>query len=110
MSKAVYGIFQSAQRYLTGAIRFGDTALRWGGCYLILNSLANLFLLPDLVVGMPVAFDIFRLAFVIPNARFQLKDNPGILNLLFAINTPHHGLQVPQAEYPAFTASSLERK
>jgi len=27
---------------------------------------------------MPVALAILRLAFVMPNARFQLKDNPGI--------------------------------
>jgi hypothetical protein len=38
---------------------------------------------PALVVGIPVAFEIFLFIFVIPSARFQLKDRPGIL--LFAI-------------------------
>ena len=34
---------------------------------------------------MPVALLIFRLALVIPSARFQLKDKPGSLNFFFAI-------------------------
>jgi len=33
---------------------------------------------PCLDVGIPVALAIFRLAEVIPSARFQLNDNPGI--------------------------------
>lgn len=32
---------------------------------------------PDLVVGIPVARAIFRLAFVMPSARFQLNEIPG---------------------------------
>ena len=31
------------------------------------------------VVGIPVAFAILRFALVIPSARFQLKESPGIL-------------------------------
>ena len=41
-----------------------------------------LFRRPVLVVGIPVAFAILRFADVMPNARFQLKDNPGIPLLL----------------------------
>ena len=33
---------------------------------------------PERVVGIPVARAIFRLAFVIPNARFHEKETPGI--------------------------------
>lgn len=40
--------------------------------------LPTLFLLPDLVVGIPVALAIRRFTFVIPNARFVLNDKPGI--------------------------------
>lgn len=39
-------------------------------------------------MGIPVAFAIFRLAEVMPSARFQLKDKPGILNFFFAIKSP----------------------
>ena len=39
-------------------------------------------------MGIPVAFAIFRLAEVMPSARFQLKDKPGILNFFFAIRSP----------------------
>lgn len=53
--------------------------------YLIPNNLPTFALLPLLVVGMPVAFAIFLFAFVIPKARFQLKDNPGIPDFFFAI-------------------------
>jgi hypothetical protein len=42
---------------------------------------ATLFLRPDLDVGIPVALDILLFIEVIPVARFQLKDKPGI-NLL----------------------------
>jgi len=45
----------------------------------------NLLRRPLFVVGMPVAFAIFLLALVTPNARFQLKDNPGIPDFFFAI-------------------------
>jgi len=33
---------------------------------------------PDFVVGMPVALAIDLFAFVMPRARFQLNDSPGI--------------------------------
>ena len=49
------------------------------------KSLAILFLLPCFVVGMPVAFAMLRFALVIPNALFQLKDNPGISDFFLAI-------------------------
>lgn len=39
-------------------------------------------------MGIPVAFAILRLAEVMPSARFQLKDKPGILNFFFAIRSP----------------------
>lgn len=64
--------------------KFGDWHL--GGKYLnylIPSILPSLFLRPDFVVGMPVAFATFRLALVTPKARFQLKDKPGILKELF---------------------------
>jgi hypothetical protein len=32
------------------------------------------------VVGIPVTLENFRFALVIPSARFQLKDNPGIFS------------------------------
>lgn len=56
--------------------------------YLMPNSLPNLFLLPCLVVGMPVALATFCFADVIPNARFQLNERPGI-NDFFAIAIHH---------------------
>ncbi len=46
--------------------------------YFIPNNLPSFALLPLLVVGMPVAFATFLFALVTPNARFQLKDKPGI--------------------------------
>jgi len=42
------------------------------------SILPNFLCLPDLVVGIPVILAILRLALVIPNARFQLNDSPGI--------------------------------
>lgn len=51
--------------------------------YLIPSILPILFLRPDFVVGIPVAFAIFRFAFVIPKARFHENDKPGILKELF---------------------------
>ena len=48
------------------------------GVHLIPSFLATLFRLPCFVVGIPVAFAIFRLAFVTPTALFQLNVNPGI--------------------------------
>lgn len=48
-----------------------------------------LFRLPDLVVGIPVAFAILRFAAVMPVARFQLKDRPGIFKLLFFFAISH---------------------
>ena len=62
--------------------------------YLIPKSLANLFLRPCFVVGIPVAFAIFRFADVTPKARFQLKDRPGI-SFLLAMSKPPYGLHVP---------------
>lgn len=53
--------------------------------HLIPKILPILFRRPDLVVGIPVALEILRLAFVIPRALFQLKVSPGILNFDFAI-------------------------
>lgn len=41
-------------------------------------------IVPRFVVGIPVAFAIFRFADVMPNALFQLKDKPGI-NFFLAI-------------------------
>lgn len=35
---------------------------------------------PERVVGIPNVFATLRFAFVTPNARFQLKDNPGIFS------------------------------
>lgn len=54
-----------------------------GESYFIPRSLPSFLCRPALVVGIPVAFEIFLFVFVIPSARFQLKDRPGIL--LFAI-------------------------
>jgi hypothetical protein len=56
--------------------------------YFIPNSFPNLFLLPCLVVGIPVALAILRFASVMPKARFQLNERPGI-NDFFAITTHH---------------------
>lgn len=57
--------------------------------YLIPSILPILFLRPDFVVGIPVAFAIFRFAFVIPKARFHENDKPGILKeLFFAMISP----------------------
>ena len=50
--------------------------------YFIPNSLPNLFLRPFLVVGIPIAFATFLFADVTPNARFKLKDKPGIADFL----------------------------
>lgn len=47
--------------------------------YFIPNSLPILFLRPCLVVGIPVALAIFLFIPVMPNARFQLKEKPGIM-------------------------------
>nr|DAY49717.1 MAG TPA: hypothetical protein [Caudoviricetes sp.] len=47
--------------------------------YFIPRSLPSFLCRPALVVGIPVAFEIFLFIFVIPSARFQLKDRPGIL-------------------------------
>lgn len=47
--------------------------------------LPNFRCLPDLVVGIPVVLVILCFAFVIPNARFALKDTPGICFFLLAI-------------------------
>ena len=41
--------------------------------------------LPDFVVGIPVVLAIFCFAFVTPNARFALKDTPGMWFFLLAI-------------------------
>lgn len=53
--------------------------------YLIPNIFPNLRCLPALVIGIPEAFAILRFTFVMPSARFQLKDSPGILKDFFAI-------------------------
>lgn len=53
--------------------------------YFMPSILPSLFLLPLFVVGMPVILAIFRFAFVIPKARFRLKDRPGIADFLLAI-------------------------
>ncbi len=53
--------------------------------HLMPNIFPNLLRLPDLVVGMPVTFEIFRFAFVMPSARFQLKDRPEILKVFFFV-------------------------
>ena len=50
---------------------------------MIPRNFPNLFRRPERVVGIPVAFAILRLTFVMPSARFQLKDRPGILNPFF---------------------------
>jgi hypothetical protein len=50
--------------------------------YFIPRSRPSLFLLPLLVVGMPVALAIFCLALETPNALFKLKDSPGIVDFL----------------------------
>ena len=46
--------------------------------HFIRNSLPSFARRPLRVVGIPVAREIFRFAFVTPRARFQLKDRPGI--------------------------------
>ena len=53
--------------------------------YFMPSSLPSLFLRPCLVVGIPVAFATFLFAEVIPKARFQLKDRPGMPAFFFAI-------------------------
>ena len=55
--------------------------------YLIPKSRPTFAQRPCLVVGMPVALAIFLFALVIPSARFQLNDNPGI-PFFFAIVMP----------------------
>lgn len=48
-----------------------------------LNSIPPAFLLlPDLVVGIPVALAALRFIDVTPRARFQLNERPGIPVLL----------------------------
>jgi len=59
--------------------------------YLIPNNLPSFDRLPLFVVGIPVAFAIFRFAFVTPNARFQLNERPGI-PFFFAICNPPYVL------------------
>lgn len=54
--------------------------------YLTPSNLPSLFLRPERVVGIPVAFAIFRLNAVTPSARFQLNDRPGILKPFFDIS------------------------
>ena len=56
--------------------------------YLIPNNFPILFRRPLFVVGIPVIFAIFLFAFVTPNARFQLKDKPGIADFFFAMLYP----------------------
>ena len=51
--------------------------------YLIPKIFPTLLRRPAFVVGIPVALAILRFAFVMPKARFQLKDRPGILKELF---------------------------
>jgi hypothetical protein len=66
-------------------------ALRNGAeVYLMPSIFPSLFRLPCFVVGIPVALAILRFAEVIPNARFQLKDRPGIFreDFFFAISLP----------------------
>ena len=46
--------------------------------YQILKKRPAFCLRPDFVVGTPVNFAQLRFAFVMPSARFQLKDSPGI--------------------------------
>lgn len=59
--------------------------------YFMPSILPSLFLRPDFVIGIPVALEILRLAFVTPRARFQLNVTPGILNFLrFAIVFSFH--------------------
>ncbi len=54
---------------------------------------------PCRVVGMPVALAIFRLAFVMPKALFQLKESPGISFFLrFAISAPHFLVRIGQEQ------------
>lgn len=40
---------------------------------------------PCLDIGIPVARAIFCFVCVIPKARFQEKDNPGIFNVVFFV-------------------------
>ena len=54
--------------------------------YLMPKILPTLFLRPDFVVGIPVAFAIFRLAEVMPRALLALNDTPGI-PFFFAISS-----------------------
>lgn len=67
-----------------------DMWIRLETDYFIPNSFANLFLRPAFDVGMPLAFAIFRFAVVMPSARFQLKDRPGILNDDFFLRAMFH--------------------
>lgn len=53
--------------------------------HLMPSSLPSLFLRPCFVVGTPVAFATFLFADVIPRARFQLKDRPGMPDFFFAM-------------------------
>lgn len=53
--------------------------------YFMPRNLPSLFLRPVRLVGMPVAFAIFRFALVMPRARFQLKERPGISFFFLAI-------------------------
>jgi hypothetical protein len=51
---------------------------------------------PAFVVGIPVAFAILRFALVIPSARFQLNESPGILKEVFLDNLANCGImEVP---------------
>ena len=69
---------------LTQRGRLHGLPLLFCALYLIPSIFPSLFRLPRFVVGIPVAFAIFRFADVMPNALFQLKDKPGI-NFFLAI-------------------------
>ena len=50
-------------------------------------KLPTFFSRPDFVKGIPVAFEILRLAAVMPSARFAEKVTPGILKEDFFATT-----------------------
>lgn len=66
-----------------GQIRKNKRGHRAPFFYLIPNNFPTLLRLPLFVVGIPVAFAILRFAFVIPKARFQLNDRPGMPDFFF---------------------------
>lgn len=72
--------------------------------YLIPRIFPSLFLRPDFVVGIPVAFAILRLALVTPKSRFHENDRPGILKELFFAIPPPQCMHLSQGSSPIPTA------